>query len=166
MAAWCTAWVSAEERETPGIREPKKAFKKEIQAEVEEGHRQRAKTGVAKINSLEEQTSLEMRLLLPRGLRGFPAWVLSLVIPRYCDITASGLIFSKCPSCSNALGFASEKSTVYIWVGAPGETREQWSARRKALLPTGNATELIRRFELLFNVISSESLIEFVIMAD
>lgn len=64
MVAWCTAWVSAEERETPGIQELKKTFKKEIQAEVEEGHRQRAKTGVAKINSMEEQTPLEVRLLM------------------------------------------------------------------------------------------------------
>lgn len=63
--------MSAEEKETPGIQELKKTFKKEIQAEVEEGHRQRAKTGVAKINSMEEQTSLEMRLLLTCGLHGF-----------------------------------------------------------------------------------------------
>lgn len=53
MAAWCTAWVSAEERETPGIQELKKTFKKEIQDEVEEGQRQRAKTGVAKTNGMD-----------------------------------------------------------------------------------------------------------------
>lgn len=84
--------MSAEERETPGIQELKKIFKKEIQAEVEEGHRKRAETGVGKTNSMEEQTSLEMRLLLPRGSYGFSACVLSLVVPCYCDVTSSTLV--------------------------------------------------------------------------
>lgn len=46
--------MSAEERKTPGIQELKKTFKKdEVEDEVEEGHSQRAKTGVAKTNGMD-----------------------------------------------------------------------------------------------------------------
>lgn len=45
--------MSAEERETPGIQELKKTFKREMQDEVEEGYRQRAKTGAAKTNTMD-----------------------------------------------------------------------------------------------------------------
>lgn len=58
---------------------------------MEEDRGQRAEPGVAKAKSLGEQTSLETRLLLLRGLYGSPARVLSLLVPRYCDITSSSL---------------------------------------------------------------------------
>lgn len=45
--------MSAEERETPGIHELKNTFRKEIQDEVEEGHRERAKTGAAKTSGMD-----------------------------------------------------------------------------------------------------------------
>lgn len=100
---------------------------------MEEGHRQRAKPGVAKAKSLEEQTSLEMRLPLLHGSYGSPARVLSLVGPSYCDITSSSLDLLLNVHCVAMLwttgrqSSASEKTTFHIWVQASGEMMH-WGA--------------------------------------
>lgn len=60
----------------------------------------------------------------------------------------------------NGLFSSSEKSISYTWVREVRDAPGSRGLQGEALLPTGNATELLCRCELPFNAISSKSLIE------